>query len=195
MPSQEPNHISSLMVMACFSFIKSSGKYWRFKYRFAGKEKSLALGVYPDVNLAEARERRIQARKVLTAGNDPGEVKKEAKRLRTCSRSFEQEGEESQDCHVERGIEFSFAVFPESSAFFKPGEGAFDDPAFGDNSKGVEFVAFGNFDGSAKDSLHCFGERLPSIAAVHQDVLHLRQIFLSAVKKLRRLRRDPLCLR
>lgn len=64
-----------------FLLIKSSGKYWRFKYRFAGKEKLLALGVYPDVNLAEARERRIQARKVLTAGNDPGEVKKEAKRL------------------------------------------------------------------------------------------------------------------
>lgn len=64
-----------------FLLIKSSGKYWRFKYRFAGKEKLLALGVYPDVTLAEARERRIQARKVLTAGNDPGEVKKEAKRL------------------------------------------------------------------------------------------------------------------
>ena len=44
-----------------FLLIKSSGKYWRFKYRFAGKEKLLALGVYPDVTLAEARERRIQA--------------------------------------------------------------------------------------------------------------------------------------
>ncbi len=61
----------------------SGGKYWRLKYFFGGKEKLLALGVYPDVNLAEARERRAQARKVLAAGNDPGEAKKEAKRLAT----------------------------------------------------------------------------------------------------------------
>jgi hypothetical protein len=59
----------------------SGGKYWRLRYFFGGKEKLLALGVYPDVNLAEARERRAQARKVLAAGNDPGEAKKEAKRL------------------------------------------------------------------------------------------------------------------
>ena len=59
----------------------SSGKWWRYKYRFAGKEKLLALGSYPDVTLAEARERHAQARKVLSAGNDPGEVKKEGKRL------------------------------------------------------------------------------------------------------------------
>ena len=59
----------------------SGGKYWRFKYRYADKEKLLALGVYPDVGLGDARERRAQARKTLAAGNDPGEVKKEAKRL------------------------------------------------------------------------------------------------------------------
>ena len=59
----------------------SGGKYWRLKYFFAGKEKLLALGVYPQVTLADARERRAQARKVLAAGNDPGEAKKEAKRL------------------------------------------------------------------------------------------------------------------
>jgi integrase len=59
----------------------SGGKYWRLKYFFGGKEKLLALGVYPDITLAEARERRAQARKVVAAGNDPGETKKEAKRL------------------------------------------------------------------------------------------------------------------
>jgi len=59
----------------------NGSKYWRMKYRFAGKEKRLAFGVYPDVGLADARGRRDQARKVLAAGNDPGEVKKEAKRL------------------------------------------------------------------------------------------------------------------
>jgi integrase len=67
-----------------FLLIMPSGsKYWRLKYFFAGKEKLLALGVYPEINLADARERRAQARKVLAAGNDPGETKKEAKRLAT----------------------------------------------------------------------------------------------------------------
>ena len=65
-----------------FLLIMPSGsKYWRLKYFFAGKEKLLALGVYPEIGLADARERRAQARKVLAAGNDPGEAKKEAKRL------------------------------------------------------------------------------------------------------------------
>ena len=59
----------------------AGGKWWRYKYRFAGKEKLLALGSYPDVSLSDARERHSQARKALAAGNDPSEVKKEAKRL------------------------------------------------------------------------------------------------------------------
>src|ERR1700730_860436 len=59
----------------------AGGKYWRLKYFFAGKEKLLALGIYPDVSLSDARDGRAQARKVLAAGNDPGEAKKEAKRL------------------------------------------------------------------------------------------------------------------
>lgn len=64
-----------------FLLITTSGsKYWRMKYFFDGKEKALALGVYPEISLADARERRAHARKVLAAGNDPGEVKKEAKR-------------------------------------------------------------------------------------------------------------------
>ena len=65
-----------------FLLITPSGsKYWRLKYFFAGKEKLLALGVYPDVSLADARERRAQARKDLAARRDPGEAKKEAKRV------------------------------------------------------------------------------------------------------------------
>jgi integrase len=59
----------------------SGSKYWRFKYHFGGKERLLALGVYPDVSLGEARECRAQARKTLAAGNDPSNLKKEAKRL------------------------------------------------------------------------------------------------------------------
>jgi integrase len=59
----------------------NGSKYWRLKYRYANKEKILALGVYPEVSLADARERRLQARKMLAGGRDPGELKKEAKRL------------------------------------------------------------------------------------------------------------------
>ncbi len=59
----------------------NGSKYWRMKYFFAGKEKLLAVGVYPDISLAKARERRAQAREAIAAGNDPGEVKKEAKRV------------------------------------------------------------------------------------------------------------------
>ena len=57
----------------------AGGKRWRQKYRFGGKEKLLAHGVYPDVSLAEARERRDQARKLLANGVDPGEHKKAQK--------------------------------------------------------------------------------------------------------------------
>jgi len=48
-------------------------KWWRLKYRFAGKEKKLSLGVYPDVTLKDARDRRYQARKLLDDGIDPSE--------------------------------------------------------------------------------------------------------------------------
>ncbi len=57
----------------------AGGKRWRQKYRFAGKEKLLAHGTYPDVSLAEARERRDKARKLLANGIDPGEHRKAAK--------------------------------------------------------------------------------------------------------------------
>lgn len=57
----------------------NGGKYWRFKYRFAGKEKILAIGVYPDVSLKDARLKLAEARKLLTDSIDPGAVKRERK--------------------------------------------------------------------------------------------------------------------
>ncbi len=50
----------------------SGGKYWRLKYRIAGKEKRLALGVYPDVRPQEARDKAKEARSQVRAGIDPG---------------------------------------------------------------------------------------------------------------------------
>ncbi|MBN2427881.1 MAG: integrase arm-type DNA-binding domain-containing protein [Deltaproteobacteria bacterium] len=57
----------------------SGGKCWRLKYRFGGKEKTLALGTYPEISLAEARQKRDKARKHLAHGVDPNEVKKAQK--------------------------------------------------------------------------------------------------------------------
>jgi hypothetical protein len=58
----------------------SGGKWWRFKYRFAGKEKLLSLGTYPDVSLAKAREAREDARRQLAAGIDPSAARQHGKR-------------------------------------------------------------------------------------------------------------------
>jgi integrase len=55
-------------------------KYWRMKYRFDDKEKLLALGTYPEVSLAEAREKRFEVRRLKAQGIDPSELKKEKKR-------------------------------------------------------------------------------------------------------------------
>jgi integrase len=58
----------------------SGSKYWRLKYRYLGKERRMALGVYPDISLAIARERREDARKLVAVGIDPAEARKEDKR-------------------------------------------------------------------------------------------------------------------
>ncbi len=72
----------------CTRTARSTGVY---KYRFAGKEKALALGVYPEVRLAEARERRDQARKTLANGIDPSTAKRLSKQAVTLAHenSFE----------------------------------------------------------------------------------------------------------
>lgn len=69
----------------------SGGKWWRLKYRVAGKEKRISLGTYPDVSLKDARERRDVARKQLAEGQDPSEAKKAAKaaELEALRTSFE----------------------------------------------------------------------------------------------------------
>lgn len=55
----------------CIEVDPSGSRRWRIRYRFAGKQKMLSLGVYPDVSLADARERRDDTRKMIAAGTDP----------------------------------------------------------------------------------------------------------------------------
>ena len=57
----------------------SGGKWWRLKYRFAGKEKRLSLGVYPETGLKEARARASAMKETLKQGIDPGEERKAVK--------------------------------------------------------------------------------------------------------------------
>lgn len=59
---------------------KSGSKYWRLKYRIDGKEKVLAIGVYPTITLAEARKKRDDAKRQLSDGVDPNKIKKDKKR-------------------------------------------------------------------------------------------------------------------
>ncbi|HAU5603340.1 TPA: tyrosine-type recombinase/integrase [Citrobacter koseri] len=69
----------------------NGSRYWRMKYRYAGKEKLLSIGVYPDVTLAEARDKRTEAKRMLAAGDDPSEVKQAAREAKSLAvnNSFE----------------------------------------------------------------------------------------------------------
>lgn len=74
-----------------YLLVNTAGKYWRFDYRFAGKRKTLAVGVYPTITLAKARERRDEARKLLAHDTDPSMVRAVQKQTRqhAAANSFE----------------------------------------------------------------------------------------------------------
>ena len=76
-----------------YLYVLSSGKYWRFDYRFMGKRKTISFGVYPDVSLADARDRRDAARKLLAQEPpiDPSDARKamKASRESNTANSFE----------------------------------------------------------------------------------------------------------
>lgn len=60
----------------------NGSKLWRFRYRFGGRQNDLALGEYPDLTLAKAREKRDDYRHVLAEGKDPGSVHRAEKQMR-----------------------------------------------------------------------------------------------------------------
>lgn len=71
--------------------VKATSKYWRLDYRRDGKPNTLALGIYPEVSLAEARTRRDNARKLLALGGDPATAKRDEKqaRIEAAANTFE----------------------------------------------------------------------------------------------------------
>jgi len=71
-----------------YLLIKASGKYWRLDYRFGDKRKTMALGVYPQVSLKEARDKRESAKKLLEQNIDPCQ-RKQADRRKAIAKSSE----------------------------------------------------------------------------------------------------------
>ena len=55
----------------------NNSKYWQLKYRFDGKHKTLSFGVWPEVGISEAREKRFEARKKIKQGIDPIQEKQQ----------------------------------------------------------------------------------------------------------------------
>ncbi len=65
-----------------YLLVKTNGsKLWRYKYRFSGKERTLAMGAYPEISLKEARSKRDEARRLLDDGKDPSLEKQIQKAL------------------------------------------------------------------------------------------------------------------
>lgn len=77
-PGQKPVKLSDEKGLVLI-VTPAGGKWWRLRYRYQGAEKMLSLGTYPEVGLAEARERRDAARKLLAQGIDPSAVRKAEK--------------------------------------------------------------------------------------------------------------------
>ncbi|MDN5863976.1 MAG: integrase arm-type DNA-binding domain-containing protein [Gammaproteobacteria bacterium] len=87
-PSAKPRKLSD--ARGLYLLLNPNGsRWWRFRYRWQGKQKQLSLGVYPDVGLAEARKRRDELRRQVAEGIDPGEQRKAAKARKAGAGSFE----------------------------------------------------------------------------------------------------------
>ena len=68
-----------------YLLVNAGGKYWRMDYRFSEKRKTLALGVYPAVSLAKARQQRDKARELLAKGIDPSTAKKDDRQAKAAA--------------------------------------------------------------------------------------------------------------
>jgi len=110
-PKEKPSKLAD--GKGLYLYITTKGqKYWRYDYRFAGKRKTLALGVFPETTLAEARAKHAEARKQLQNNNDPSDVRRATKLASKQSQEnsfkalalewFENKKSEWSDSHIER---------------------------------------------------------------------------------------------
>lgn len=77
-PKEKPYKLSDSQGLY-LEVLPSGGKYWRMKYYFHGKEKRVSFGVYPQISLAEAREKQVEAKKQLANGINPVQAKADKK--------------------------------------------------------------------------------------------------------------------
>lgn len=78
-PSEKPGGDKRSDGQGLYLLVKPSGKYWRMDYTIHGKRKTLAIGVYPAISLADARKTRTEARELIAKGLDPSAAKQETK--------------------------------------------------------------------------------------------------------------------
>src|SRR3546814_7725226 len=89
----------------------NGSKLWRYKYRYMGKQKRLALGRYPDVGLAEARKRRDDARRQLETGTDPLAERKHEKLIAVFKAANTFGRSEEHTSELQSLMRLSYAVF------------------------------------------------------------------------------------
>ena len=98
---------------------QNGSKYWRLKYRYLSKEKLLALGVYPDVSLALALERRDEARKLLASNIDPS-VQRKVMRIASVNRAANSFELVARECPYPKILSTgNFAILNQASYFFQ----------------------------------------------------------------------------
>jgi integrase len=109
----------------------NGSRLWRFAYRFGGKQKQIALGAYPQVTLAEARDRREAARKLLAGGKDPSVERRLEKIAKVAgSNSFREVAEEFLGKQRREGR--SEATLNKNRWLLEPAFAAFGDRAIGE---------------------------------------------------------------
>jgi hypothetical protein len=100
----------------------TGGTYWRWKYHYGGKERRLAVGVYPDIKLKDARLLCDEARKLLSTGVDPV-LQRKKDRLIQVERSGEQDNGSGASKQIERSEAHAMDKSPETASgdFHKTG--------------------------------------------------------------------------
>lgn len=78
-PKDKPFKLSDEKSL-CLLVNPNGSLWWRFNYRFGGKQKTISMGIYPEVSLTEAREKRDEASAKVKSGIDPSEERREARR-------------------------------------------------------------------------------------------------------------------
>ena len=99
-----------------------------------------------------------------------------AEALRSCLVSIQKQTNKSERKHLKRVLQFALAVFPKSATFIDPSKRALDNPAFWQNSKGVEFTAFNDLNICARKSVDGVGKIFSGVTSIHQNLLEHRQM-------------------